>query len=65
MAMTSKQRDQRNINPHKAAVAAMWLHGNAYAAQNGGSMDFWDKLTETQQRHCRDFVEQIEKARAE
>ncbi len=55
-------RNLRNLNPHKAARVAMCLWGNRYAAQGGGSMDFWDKLTESEKKLCREILEQIEKA---
>lgn len=53
---------QRNINPHKHAKAAMWLFGSRYAEFNGGSMDFWDSLTESEKRKCRVMVKDIEDA---
>lgn len=53
------ERDRRNLNPHKPAVAAMWLYGAEYAAQGGGSMDFWDRLDESRKRICRDFLERL------
>lgn len=49
-------RDRRNLNPHKPAVMAMCLFSRHYAAQNGGSMDFWDSLTVGEQQTCRDLV---------
>lgn len=55
----------RNLNPHRPAVAAMWLWGNRYSQQAGGSMDFWDKLSESEQKTARRLVEQILSARAE
>jgi hypothetical protein len=60
--MRPKERAQRNLNPHKAAVAAMWLWGSRYAAQGGGSMDFWDSLTRSEKGTCRNMVKQIEAA---
>ena len=61
-----KEPDQRrNLNPHKAARVAMTLWNQEYARQRGGSMDFWDELTESQKELCREIVEQIEKAPAE
>ncbi len=57
------KRDQRNLNPHKAAVAAMHLWGSEYSLQNGGSMDFWDSLSKSRQELCRELVRKIEKAR--
>lgn len=57
-------KDQkRNLNPHQSAVAAMWLWGERYAAQGGGSMDFWDSLTDSEKRLCRDMVRRIMEAR--
>lgn len=59
-------KDQtRNLNPHKAAKAAMWLYSKQYAASGGGSMDFWDSLSESAKRKCRDLVSGIEKCPAE
>lgn len=57
-----RDRDRRNINPTPEAVLAMSIWGSRYAAQRGGSMDFWDKLTESEQRRCRDLAEQFRKA---
>ena len=54
----------RNLNPTPEAVAAMWLHSKSYAAQNGGSMDFWDKLSGWQQKQCADLVADILAAHA-
>jgi hypothetical protein len=59
---TQAQRDQ---NPHKAAVVAMWLYGARYAKQALGSMGFWDSLTESEREMCRNMVDAIEKARPE
>jgi hypothetical protein len=55
----------RNLNPHKAARAAMYLYGKAYSQQAGGSMDFWDLLPEAWKNVCRTLVRDIEEARAE
>jgi hypothetical protein len=55
----------RNLFPHKPACAAMYLFGKRYSQQNGGSMDFWDGLSESDKRLCRDLVNAIEKAAAE
>ena len=47
-------KDQkRNMNPHKAAVVAMWIYGKEYADQYGGIMDDWDKLPESKRDVCR------------
>lgn len=61
--MSDKEREKLNLDPHKGAVAAMWLWGAAYDAQKGGSMDFWDSLTESQREQCKRLVQDIECAR--
>lgn len=57
-----RERDRRNINPTPEAVLAMNLWGSRYAAQRGGSMDFWGTLSESEQRRCRDLAEDFRKA---
>lgn len=52
-------RHERNLNPHKAARMAMALYHDKYAAQMGGSMDFWDSLTEMEKGICRRALESI------
>ena len=57
-------KDQtRNLNPHKLAVAAMWLYGHEYSTQSGGSMDFWDKLPMRKKANIQKMVHEIENAR--
>lgn len=56
------KNDARNLNPHKAAVMAMCLFSRRYAAQNGGSMDFWESLSTGEQKTCRDLVARLEQA---
>jgi hypothetical protein len=59
-------RAQRNLHPHKAARVAMILYNKRYAyKQRGGSMDFWDSLTEGERQTCRDLVIEILNAPAE
>lgn len=53
---------KRNINPHKAALIALCIWGYEYAQQGGGSMDFWDKLSESRKRQCRDVVKKLSAA---
>lgn len=60
-----RRRVLRNLNPHKAAVAAMYLWGRTYSQQRGGSMDFWDGLSDSAKDLCRRLVADIEKARVE
>jgi hypothetical protein len=56
----SEMSDQsRNLNPHKAARAAMYIWGERYAQQRGGSMDFWDKLQEHEKNVARRLVKEI------
>ncbi len=45
-----KERDRRNLNATAPAYVAMALYNKRYAAQNGGSMDFWDKLSAYEKR---------------
>lgn len=63
--MTDRERNCRNLNPHKPARLAMALWGNEYSKQLGGSMDFWDKLTPELQRRCRELVAEIMASRDE
>lgn len=53
----------RNLNPHAAAKFAMVMYGERYAAQNGGSMDFWDSLTDSEKRFCARVSKEIKAAR--
>ena len=55
----------RDLAPHKAARAAMWLHAADYAASGLGSMGYWDSLTKYRQAMCRQMVVDIERARPE
>jgi len=48
-----------NLNPHKPALVAMILYSSKYAAQSGGSIDFWRKLSESQMQNCREIAQQI------
>ena len=62
----SKYPDQtHNLNPHRLAVAAMWLYGREYAAQSGGCMDFWNSLSITEKSNCQSMVYAIFNARTE
>jgi hypothetical protein len=63
--MATRTRDQRNLNPHKPARLAMALYGDRYENQGGGSMDFWDSLTDGEKRTCREIVSGISTARDE
>lgn len=55
----------RDLDPHKAARASMWLYGADYAASGLGSMGYWDSLSQYQQAMCRQMVAEIERARPE
>ena len=57
-----RERNRRNLNPHKAAVIAMSMWGAEYSRQGGGSMDFWDSLSDSRKRICREVLERVEKA---
>ena len=54
-----KPADARNLNPTPEARLAMFKWGKRYSEQRGGSMDFWDSLTPSEQTLCREVVEQI------
>ncbi len=54
--MNEKLRAKRNRNPHGAARIAMFKWGTEYAAQRGGSMDFWDSLTASRKLMCREVL---------
>ncbi len=57
-----RERNRRNLNPHKPAVIAMSMWGAEYSRQGGGSMDFWDKLSESRKKICREVLRQLQKA---
>lgn len=60
----AKYPDQRrNLNPHAEAVLAMTIWGREYAAQNGGSMDFWDSLDDSRKRICADLLKRTRELR--
>lgn len=58
--LTEQQRAQRNLSPHAEARLAMFKWSEEYAAQRGGLMDFWDKLSPSRQRLCKEVVELIQ-----
>ena len=53
---------RRNLNPHAPARVAMVLYNERYAAQRGGSMDFWDSLREGERDTCRKIAQEIKDA---
>ena len=53
----------RNLNPHAAACVAMAIWGKRYAAQRGGSMNFWDSLTKGEKQTAAGIANNIRKAR--
>lgn len=59
----TKRTDERNLNPHAEAVVAMNLYAQQYADQNGGCMDFWDKLEPGRKQRCKALVDRIKGAR--
>lgn len=59
----ARDRALRNLNPHAAALAAMTLYSERYAAQSGGSMDFWSTLTDGEKQTCADIARRIREAR--
>jgi len=57
-----KKRGAENLNPTAEAVAAMYVFSYMYAAQKGGSMDFWHSLTDREKKLCAELVERVRKA---
>lgn len=49
----------RNLNPTPEAKVAMIIWGKEYSEQNGGSMDFWDTLSEDRKKRCRAVVKAL------
>lgn len=58
--LTEAQRAQRNLNAHAQATFARYHWHDRYAAQGGGTMDFWDKLTPEEKAFCSDAVREIQ-----
>jgi len=58
-------KEERNLDPHRPARCAMWLYNDQYTKQKGGSMDFWDKLSDSDKKICRRMAEQISCTRPE
>jgi hypothetical protein len=65
--MTSRQKQyaeaKRNLEPTAPAIVAMTLWCHRYAAQRGGSMDFWDTLNESEKQQCVRIADQIRAAK--
>lgn len=57
--MPAAQQAKRNMNPHAEARFAMWKWSADYAAQGGGVMDYWDRLSERDKRLCYEAVDEI------
>lgn len=51
----------RNLNPHPAARVAMIIWGKEYSEMGGGSMDFWDRLSDDRKRRCLRVVSELNK----
>lgn len=49
----------RNLNPTPEAVVAMSLWGKAYSEQRGGSMQFWEKLSDSNKRVAREIAQKV------
>lgn len=58
----TRQQAQRDLNPHKPARVAMILWGHKYSQTGLGSMGFWDTLSESNKKLCREIADQIVKA---
>lgn len=62
--MTEAQRAKRNLDAHAAATFARIYWGKRYSEQRGGCMDFWDTLTASEKRFCREAAIDIRRSRA-
>jgi hypothetical protein len=54
----------RNLNPRnitKEVILARCLFGHEYSKQNGGQVDFYEKLSPQRKKLCREIVDDIEK----
>ncbi len=40
----------RDLNPHQAAMCAVWLWHDEYADSKLGTMGFWDSLSKSKKR---------------
>lgn len=52
----------RNLNPElitKEVIAARWMWGAEYSRQNGGQVDFYERLTPSRKKLCRKMVDMI------
>lgn len=56
---------RQNLNPHRPALAAMYVWSFRYAQQRGGSMDFWESLPAHEKDLCRRLVADVLAAREE
>ncbi len=53
-------KDQtRNLNPTPEAKVAMIIWGEEYSEQRGGSMDFWDNLSNSRKKRCQLVVKEL------
>lgn len=57
--MNERERTRRNLNPHQEARLAMVIWGKEYSQQRGGSMEFWDALSDSRKRLCREVLDEI------
>ena len=59
--MDEQERTQRNLNPHREARLAMIVWGLDYSNQRGGSMDFYDALSDSKKRYLREWCDELER----
>ena len=53
-------KDQtRNLNPTPEAIFAMYNWSYTYSQQRGGSMDFYDTLSDRNKKFCQEAVKKI------
>jgi len=52
---------KRNLNPTPAAKVAMIIWGKKYSEQRGGSMEFFNALSEDMRNRCELVVTELQK----
>lgn len=56
-----KKNDKRNLHPTIEAQIAMRIYSYEYSHQRGGSMDFWDALSESDKKYIQGIIDIVKK----
>jgi len=57
--MSKNSPEYRNLHPTPEAIVAYIIWGEEYSKQKGGSMDFWDSLSQDRKNRCILVVKKI------